>query len=97
MTADVELGAWAYGRTRAMVATTARAFALLFDGQALDVVCPWCRGVTPETPAGGARTRRVRDLFGGRDCRHGQPDRRFCTECDQQIVIVWENDCDSPS
>jgi hypothetical protein len=94
---DVELGGWAFGRTRAMVATTARSLALLFDGQALDVECPWCRGVTAESPAGGAKTWRVRDLFGGRACRHGQPDRRFCDQCDQLIVIVCENDCEPPS
>ncbi|MGW0805253.1 hypothetical protein [Nonomuraea sp. NPDC002799] len=97
VTSDAELGAWAYGRTRPMVATVARSLALLFDGQALDVECPWCRGITPESPAGGARTWRVRDLFGSRECRHGQPDRRFCGECEQMIVIVCENDCEPPS
>lgn len=42
----------------------ARTLALVHDGQALAVVCPWCRGVTPETPAGGAYTWRVRHLPG---------------------------------
>lgn len=49
---------------RTMVVQTAHALALTFDGQRLDVECPWCNGVTPETPAGGARTWRVRELPG---------------------------------
>lgn len=49
---------------RTMVAQVAHALALVFDGQRLDVECPWCRGVTPDTPAGGARTWRVRELPG---------------------------------
>ncbi|MEV3980782.1 hypothetical protein [Nonomuraea sp. NPDC049758] len=93
-----ELALWAYEQTRALVATIARALALTFDGQALDVVCPWCRGVTPETPAGGAMTWRVRDLLARHDCVHGHPDRRFCHECPQQVVIVCESGwCEPPS
>lgn len=42
----------------------ARTLALVHDGQALAVVCPWCRGVTPQTPAGGSYTWRVRHLPG---------------------------------
>lgn len=49
---------------RTMVVQTAHALALTYDGQRLDVECPWCRGITPETPAGGARTWRVRELPG---------------------------------
>ncbi|MEV0227993.1 hypothetical protein [Nonomuraea sp. NPDC050786] len=95
---EPELGAWAYERSHGLVATVARALGLLYDGQVLDVVCPWCRGVTPETPAGGARTWRVRDLFGGRGCEHGEPYRRLCTKCEQQIAITCENDgCEPPS
>jgi hypothetical protein len=94
---DDELAFWAYGTTRALVSTAARGLALLYDGQALEIECPWCRGVTPETPAGGAWTWRVRDLLGNRVCRHGMPDRRFCGECEQQVVIVCENDCEPPS
>lgn len=48
----------------AWVRQTARALALVHDGQALAVVCPWCRGVTPESPAGGEHTWRVRELPG---------------------------------
>ncbi|MEV4059707.1 hypothetical protein [Nonomuraea dietziae] len=94
---DDALAAWAYGRTRALVSTVARGLALIYDGQALEIECPWCRGVTPETPAGGAWTWKVRDLLGGRACRHGLPDRRFCVDCEQQVVIVCENDCEPPS
>ncbi|TMR11735.1 hypothetical protein ETD86_34770 [Nonomuraea turkmeniaca] len=49
---------------RTMVTQVAHALALVFDGQRLDVECPWCRGITPDTPAGGARTWRVRELPG---------------------------------
>jgi hypothetical protein len=49
---------------RTMVAQVAHALALTFDGQRLDVECPWCRGITPDQPAGGARTWRVRELPG---------------------------------
>lgn len=49
---------------RTMVAQTAHALALTFDGQSLDVECPWCHGITPDHPAGGARTWRVRELPG---------------------------------
>ncbi|WP_066374160.1 hypothetical protein [Herbidospora mongoliensis] len=73
----------AHRQTRVMVATVARGLGLVYDGHALEVVCPWCKGVTPESPAGGAHTWRVRDLLGHRACAHGQPDRRFCDRCDQ--------------
>lgn len=49
---------------RTMVGQVAHALALTFDGQKLDVECPWCLGITPETPAGGERTWRVRELPG---------------------------------
>ncbi|MGW4426613.1 hypothetical protein [Streptosporangium sp. NPDC004631] len=93
---DLDVAAWAYRVTRTMVATIARSLALVYDGQTLDVECPWCHGVTPTTPAGGTHTWRVRDLLGHRTCRHGHPDRRFCADCEQQIVIVCENDCEPP-
>ncbi len=93
---DPDTISWALDQTRAMVATMARSLALVYDGQSLDVECPWCHGVTPETPAGGAKTWRVRDLLGGRTCKHGQPDRRFCGECEQLIVIVCEGVCEPP-
>lgn len=60
-----DLAATAAPITRMMVAQVAHALALTYDGQGLDVVCPWCRGVTPDMPAGGARTWRVRELPGG--------------------------------
>ncbi|WP_101784248.1 hypothetical protein [Nonomuraea indica] len=58
------LAEWAAPITAWMVDQTARAMSLVYDGQALDVVCPWCKGVTPETPAGGARTWSVVTLPG---------------------------------
>jgi len=30
------------------------------DGQTLNAICPFCMGVTPRTPSGGARTMRIR-------------------------------------
>ncbi|MEU1731405.1 hypothetical protein [Streptosporangium sp. NPDC020145] len=93
---DPEVVSWALDQTRSMVARVAASLALVYDGQRLDVECPWCRGVTPETPAGGARTWQVRDLLGGRACRHGLPDRRFCGACEQFVVIVCMGECEPP-
>ena len=62
---DEDLLAWAATGARCMVTAVATATGEVYVGQHLDVVCPWCRGVTPETPAGGARTWRVRELPGG--------------------------------
>lgn len=59
-----DLAPYAAPIARTMVAQTAHALALTFDGQSLDIECPWCRGVTPDAPAGGARTWRVRELPG---------------------------------
>lgn len=91
-----EVAPWAYGITRNMVATVARALSLLYDGQELTVECPWCHGVTSDTPAGGAYTWHVRDLLGTRSCEHGHPDRRFCDRCPQLVVIVCEGDACNP-
>ncbi|MEO3869353.1 hypothetical protein ABGB18_11025 [Nonomuraea sp. B12E4] len=59
-----ELTHYAAPIARGMVTQVAHALALTFDGQRLDVECPWCRGITPENPAGGTRTWRVRELPG---------------------------------
>lgn len=59
-----DLAAYAAPIARTMVIQTAHALSLTFDGQRLDVECPWCRGITPDAPAGGARTWRVRELPG---------------------------------
>lgn len=48
-----------------MYEQVARALAMLYTGQTVKVVCPWCHGVTPEHPAGGAHTWRVHELPGG--------------------------------
>lgn len=61
---DDDLAAYAAPIARTMVSQVAHALALTYDGQRLDVECPWCHGVTAETPAGGARTWRVRELPG---------------------------------
>jgi hypothetical protein len=49
---------------RGMVQQIARALCLVYDGQRLDVVCPWCQGRTELAPVGGAKTWRVRQLPG---------------------------------
>lgn len=49
---------------RAMVGQVAHALCLVYDGQKLDVVCPWCEGRTELAPVGGERTWRVRELPG---------------------------------
>jgi hypothetical protein len=50
---------------RAMVDQIARALCLVYDGQRLDVECPWCEGRTELAPVGGEKTWRVRELPGG--------------------------------
>lgn len=49
---------------RRMVDAVARALCLVYDGQKLDVVCPWCEGRTEAAPVGGELTWRVRQLPG---------------------------------
>jgi hypothetical protein len=51
------------------------------DGQTLNAICPFCCGVTPRTPSGGARTLRFR-LVESR-LRPGE----------REALIVCENDC----
>lgn len=48
-----------------MYEQTARCLAMLYTGQTVRVLCPWCGGHTPESPAGGAWTWRVHELPGG--------------------------------
>lgn len=50
--------------TRSMKDQIAHSLCLLYDGQRLDVTCPWCEGRTEAAPVGGARTWRVRQLPG---------------------------------
>lgn len=92
-----ELANYAAPITGRMATQTAHALALVADGQLLNVVCPWCRGVTPETPAGGARTWYIRNLLADLECVHGQA-RRWCNECEQHIAIVCEGGtCEPPT
>ncbi|MFI6904869.1 hypothetical protein ACIBKY_26650 [Nonomuraea sp. NPDC050394] len=48
-----------------MYEQVARCLAMLYTGQTVRVVCPWCHGVDVEHPAGGAWTWRVVELPGG--------------------------------
>lgn len=49
---------------RRMVDQVAHALCLVYDGQRLDVICPWCAGRTEAAPVGGEKTWRVRELPG---------------------------------
>ena len=51
-------------QARGMVDAIAKALCLVYDGQRLDVECPWCRGRTELAPVGGEKTWRVRELPG---------------------------------
>ena len=57
---DPEILDAASDKCRDQVASVSQSLALLRDGQTLKAPCPWCRGVTPHSPAGGAHTLRVR-------------------------------------
>lgn len=59
-----DLAEYAAPITGRMATQVAHALSLISDGQTLNIVCPWCRGVTPESPAGGERTWRIRVLPG---------------------------------
>lgn len=61
---DESLAEWAAPYARWMYDQAAAALAMVYDGQVLDVICPWCDGRTPEAPVGGARTWRVVTLPG---------------------------------
>ncbi|MFI6813754.1 hypothetical protein ACIBG7_15140 [Nonomuraea sp. NPDC050328] len=62
----IELGTewqdWAAPTVHAMYEQAARALGMAYTGQVIPVLCPWCNGRTPETPAGGAQTWRVVDM-----------------------------------
>jgi hypothetical protein len=47
-----------------MYEQVARALSMLYTGQTIRVLCPWCDGRTPEQPVGGAYTWRVTVLPG---------------------------------
>lgn len=54
-----EPGPWhehAEPRVFRMYEQAARALSMLYHGQTVKVVCPWCSGRTPENPVGGAYT-----------------------------------------
>jgi hypothetical protein len=54
---------------------------IVVDGQVLNAVCPFCCGVTPRTPGGGAKTLRFRMV----------PSRVH--EGDEEAMIVCESTC----
>lgn len=55
---------WAEPRVHRMYESVARALAMLYTGQVVRVLCPWCGGRTPENPIGGAYTWQVTVLPG---------------------------------
>lgn len=56
---------WAGERAHRMYEQVARCLAMLYTGQTVRVICPWCGGRTAEQPVGGAWTWRVAELPGG--------------------------------
>ncbi|MGI5485179.1 hypothetical protein [Microtetraspora malaysiensis] len=59
-----DLAEWAASAARRMVEQVAGALGMVYDGQELAVVCPWCAGITADRPDGGEHTWRVRTLPG---------------------------------
>lgn len=95
---DLDVTADVAHQARAMLAQLGRALTLTYDGQRLDVICPWCQGRTDTAPVGGAKTWRVRDLLAALRCEHGKPERLTCQQCPQNIAIVCDGGmCDPPS
>lgn len=78
---EARVVAWAGERARAMVEAVNGRVSDVWDGMRLPIVCPWCRGVTPYAPAGGAHTWRVRLL-------PGSPEK--------VPAIVCEGECEPP-
>lgn len=79
--AEANMG-WIEAMARGMKQDIARALCLVYDGQRLDVECPWCEGRTELAPVGGEKTWRVRELPGGLVaivCESGtcEPESRF--------------------
>lgn len=55
---------WAASVADRMCRRAAGMLGMIYDGQLLSIICPWCGGKTPHTPSGGAYTWRVRVLPG---------------------------------
>ncbi|GIH29075.1 hypothetical protein Aph01nite_73850 [Acrocarpospora phusangensis] len=61
---DRQTLAWAAPILRGLTARVARALALADDGQVVAAVCPWCHGLSPQSPTGGGYTWKVHALPG---------------------------------
>ncbi|MEV4837772.1 hypothetical protein AB0K05_24840 [Nonomuraea sp. NPDC049486] len=55
---------WAWPIVQRIYERTARALGMMYHGQTVRVVCPWCQGRTDEQPVGGGFTWRVEVLPG---------------------------------
>ncbi|MBF8193268.1 hypothetical protein ITP53_47900 [Nonomuraea sp. K274] len=53
---------WAWPRVQKIHERTARVLGMLYHGQTVKVVCPWCDGRAEEQPVGGAYTWKVEVL-----------------------------------
>lgn len=51
--------AWTAGKVARMYEAVARCLAMLYTGQTIRVICPWCLGRTAEQPIGGVYTWQV--------------------------------------
>lgn len=90
--AEVELGV-ATGpaqRLHRLTADVSRVLGLVRAGQLLSgAVCPWCRGVTPKHPAGGATTLRVEEIAKAKNATALRPAVEAV-----HAVVCWNPLCD---
>ncbi|WP_113699169.1 hypothetical protein [Nonomuraea lactucae] len=71
---------WAEPIVHRVYESVARALAMLYTGQTVRVICPWCLGRTAENPIGGEYTWRIHEL-------PGRP---------PQIAIICHGQCEPP-
>jgi hypothetical protein len=79
------LNEWISHITSRLARNTRSALGMVYDGQELAVVCPWCKGITPWAPHGGEHTWFVRIL----------PNAQIAIVCENdcnppaQVVGTW--------
>ncbi|MGA5764493.1 hypothetical protein [Nonomuraea bangladeshensis] len=59
-----EWSEWAWPTVQRVQERAARALGMIYHGQTVKVICPWCEGRTDEQPVGGVHTWRVEVLPG---------------------------------
>lgn len=89
---DDEWSEWAWPIVQRIYERTARVLGMLYHGQTVKVVCPWCSGRTEDAPVGGAFTWRVEVLPGNQIAIvcHGTN----CSPPDEQVgTWIWGKPC----